>query len=91
MLAPKNLKVGDVFTDNYGVSWKITEIVDRIGYNAVKVSKEITQTNVKTDSEKTPSDNLEDKGIKELQAMCKEKGLSIRGTKADVIERLRSN
>jgi len=89
MFAPKDLKIGDVFTDEFGEKFKVTEILPRIGYNVVK----ITDSNVKTtpQKEKETSSDLEDKGIKELQEMCREKGLSIRGTKADVIERLRSN
>lgn len=31
----------------------------------------------------------ESMGIKELQAICKEKGLPIRGTKSEVLERLK--
>lgn len=84
MLAPKNLKVGDTFNDN-GVIRRVTEVIPFVGYKT-----EITSSGVKIAEEKKEvSDDLDGKTIKELQDMCKEKGLSIRGTKMEVIKRLR--
>lgn len=100
MLAPKGLEIGDVFTDEYGITRKVTEVIPFVGYNSVVVSKEKVKAEPKKEKitevieEKTyipPLENsYEDMGIKELQALCKDKGLSVRGTKAEVIERLRS-
>lgn len=95
MLAPKNLKVGDTFKDEYGVTYKIKEVIPFIGYNA-EITDEVVKNEKVTDviEEKAyiPAleNSYEDMSIKELQALCKDKGLSIRGTKAEVIARLRS-
>lgn len=91
MLAPKNLKVGDTFDDD-GVKRVVTEVIPFIGYKTeIITSSGVKKEEIAPTKKDVEIANLEDKGIKELQEMCKAKGLSIRGTKAEVIERLRSN
>ncbi len=91
MLAPKNLKIGDIFTDGYGNKYKVKGIIPFVGYDTENVT-EITKEDVKipeAKTEKDNADNYEEMSIKELQQLCKDKGLSYRGSKAQVIDRLR--
>lgn len=93
MLAPKGLKVGDVFVED-GVKKEVTEVIPFIGYNTKVITRDSVKKDKITDVIEEIKDEIpdyEEMTIKELQALCKEKGLSIRGTKYEVIERLRSN
>lgn len=97
-MIPNNLKVGDLFTMD-GHTFKVlgrdyegrytsqrvadaTPSVEKITKAYVKVeeikSEEITKADV----------NYDEMPIKDLQELCKKRGLAIRGTKADIIKRL---
>lgn len=93
MFAPKGLKVGDTFKDEMGVR-KVLEvgIVDGVeAYTTVlmpddtPVVESIAETIVPDEKEL----DYEEMTLKELQNLAKERGLAIRGSKQDVIDRLR--
>lgn len=80
-------KLGEIFSMD-GHSFEV------IGYDyegrviAKRVESKISAPLVMEEPENDIT-NYESMGIKDLQALCKEKGLTIRGSKADVIERLK--
>lgn len=84
-------KIGETFTMD-GCSFEVIgyDYEGRIVAKRVegKTSAPIV-TEEKTKPIQAEEKNYEAMGIKELQSLCKEKGLTIRGSKAEVIERLK--
>ena len=86
----KGLKVGDTFTDG-GYEYKITSVCDNGNYISSLVGK--ASEGVKTPKvevvEVAEDKPLEDIDYASLKKMAKEKGISAKGSKEEVIERLR--
>ena len=93
MLAPKGLNIGDTFKDEMGLRKVIgfTEVNYVKYYNTVLVTEETEKAPiVEQKSEETSTEvDYDSMSLKELQNLCKERGLAIRGSKQDVIDRLR--
>lgn len=92
----KDLKVGDTFTDN-GLIYRITgihclgyyisELVGKAG-SGVETLKNETEERPK-ETEEPKETTLEDMSYNDLKKLAKEKGVSAKGSKEDLIERLR--
>lgn len=92
----KDLKIGDTFTDN-GLIYRITgihclgyyisELVGKAG-SGVKTLKNETEERP-TETEEPKETTLEDMSYNDLKKLAKEKGVSAKGSKEDLIERLR--
>lgn len=92
----KDLKVGDTFTDN-GLIYRITgihclgyyisELVGKAG-SGVETLKNETEERP-TETEEPKETTLEDMSYNDLKKLAKEKGVSAKGSKEDLIERLR--
>ena len=92
----KGLKVGDTFTDN-GLIYRITgihclgyyisELVGKAG-SGVETLKTETEER-QTETEEPKETTLEDMSYNDLKKLAKEKGVSAKGSKEDLIERLR--
>ena len=92
----KGLKVGDTFTDN-GLIYRITgihclgyyisELVGKAG-SGVETLKNETEERP-TETEEPKETTLEDMSYNDLKKLAKEKGVSAKGSKEDLIERLR--
>lgn len=86
-MVKKGLKVGDTFADG-GLLYKITSI-DGLGrYVSSLVGKASEETNSK-EEEPLKEDSIEDMPYSELKKLAKEKGVSAKGSKEEVLERLR--
>lgn len=90
-MIPNNLKVGETYKYNGNVY----EVIGH-DYEGRIVSKVVganapTPIEIKVEEKKPEvvGEDYESKSIKELQSLCKEKGLIVRGSKAEVIERLK--
>ena len=99
----KDLKIGDTFTDN-GLIYRITgihclgyyisELVGKAG-SGVETLKNETEERPKeteerpTETEEPKETALEDMPYNDLKKLAKEKGVSAKGSKEDLIERLR--
>ena len=99
MLAPKGLKVGDTFKDELGIR-KVIEVGYINGiecYNSILVTGEPEKVEIPVEMPKVEEPEAEEPKeldydsmtLKELQNLAKERGLAIRGSKQDVIDRLR--
>lgn len=102
MLAPKGLKVGDTFKDELGIR-KVIEVGQINGiecYNSILVTGEPEKVEIpvlkveepeveETKAEEPKELDYDSMTLKELQNLAKERGLAIRGSKQDVIDRLR--
>ena len=96
MLAPKGLKVGDTFKDELGIR-KVVEVGYINGiecYNSILVTGEPEKVEIPVEMPKVEEPKAEELDydsmtLKELQNLAKERGLAIRGSKQDVIDRLR--
>ena len=92
----KDLKIGDTFTDN-GLIYRITgihclgyyisELVGKAG-SGVETLKDETEERPK-ETEEPKETTLEDMSYNDLKKLAKEKGVSAKGSKEDLIERLR--
>ena len=92
----KDLKAGDTFTDN-GLIYRITgihclgyyisELVGKAG-SGVETLKNETEERP-TETEEPKETTLEDMSYNDLKKLAKEKGVSAKGSKEDLIERLR--
>lgn len=93
-MIPSGLKIGDKFTDgnrefvvletnNLGY---ISKFVGFVGKTASPTMEIVTE---KKES-KSEAPDYESMGIRALQDICKAKGLTVRGSKAELIERLKS-
>lgn len=92
----KDLKIGDTFTDN-GLIYRITgihclgyyisELVGKAG-SGVETLKNETEERP-TETEEPKETTLEDMSYNDLKKLAKEKGVSAKGSKEDLIERLR--
>ena len=92
----KDLKIGDTFTDN-GLIYRITgihclgyyisELVGKAG-SGVETLKTETEERPK-ETEEPKETTLEDMSYNDLKKLAKEKGVSAKGSKEDLIERLR--
>lgn len=83
-------KIGEVFTMD-GCSFEVIgyDYEGRIVAKRVEGKTSAPKATVEEVKPIKAETNYESMGIKELQALCKEKGLTIRGSKAEVIERLK--
>ena len=92
----KGLKVGDTFTDN-GLIYRITglhclgyyisELVGKAG-SGVETLKNETEERPK-ETEEPKETTLEDMSYNDLKKLAKEKGVSAKGSKEEVVERLK--
>lgn len=89
-MIPSNPKIGDRFMD------VVLHEVIGFDYEGRIVSKVVgaensvpTPVEIKAKETKPIGEDYESMSIKELQNICKEKGLAIRGSKAEVIERIK--
>lgn len=92
----KGLKVGDTFTDN-GLIYRITgihclgyyisELVGKAGSGVETLKNETEERPTETEEPKETA--LEDMSYNDLKKLAKEKGVSAKGSKEDLIERLR--
>ena len=92
----KDLKVGDTFTDN-GLIYRITgihclgyyisELVGKAG-SGVETLKNETEERPK-ETEEPKDTTLEDMSYNDLKKLAKEKGVSAKGSKEEVVERLK--
>lgn len=92
----KDLKIGDTFTDN-GLIYRITgihclgyyisELVGKAGSGVETLKNETEERPTETEEPKETS--LEDMSYNDLKKLAKEKGVSAKGSKEDLIERLR--
>ncbi len=89
-MIPSNPKIGDRFVD------RVEREVIGFDYEGRIVSKVVgaiapTPIEIKVEEKKTEvvGEDYESMSIKALQNICKEKGLTIRGSKAEVIERIK--
>jgi hypothetical protein len=90
----KDLKIGDTFTDN-GLIYRITgihclgyyisELVGKAG-SGVETLKNETEERPKEEPKETA---LEDMSYNDLKKLAKEKGVSAKGSKEEVVERLK--
>ena len=93
-MVKKGLKVGDTFTDN-GLIYRITgfhclgyyisELVGKAG-SGVETLKNETEERPKEEPKET---TLEDMSYNDLKKLAKEKGVSAKGSKEEVVERLK--
>ena len=93
-MVKKGLKVGDTFTDN-GLIYRITgihclgyyisELVGKAG-SGVETLKNETEERPKEEPKETA---LEDMPYNDLKKLAKEKGVSAKGSKEEVVERLK--
>ena len=92
----KGLKVGDTFTDN-GLIYRITglhclgyyisELVGKAGSGVETLKTETEERPKETEEPKETA--LEDMSYNDLKKLAKEKGVSARGSKEEVVERLK--
>lgn len=92
----KGLKVGDTFTDN-GLIYRITgihclgyyisELVGKAG-SGVETLKNETEERP-TETEEPKETTLEDMSYNDLKKLAKEKGVSAKGSKEEIVERLK--
>lgn len=92
----KDLKIGDTFTDN-GLIYRITgihclgyyisELVGKAG-SGVETLKNETEERPK-ETEEPKETTLEDMSYNDLKKLAKEKGVSAKGSKEEVVERLK--
>lgn len=92
----KDLKIGDTFTDN-GLIYRITgihclgyyisELVGKAG-SGVETLKNETEERP-TETEEPKETTLEDMSYNDLKKLAKEKGVSAKGSKEEVVERLK--
>lgn len=94
------MKIGDTYVSNktqfrvIGFDYEGRCVVTRMGlYVAPSTDTEIPNTDVKTPEKKQEeitdtNVDFENISLKELQTLCKNKNLAIRGTKAELIKRL---
>ena len=95
-MVKKGLKVGDTFTDN-GLIYRITgihylgyyisELVGKAG-SGVETLKNETEERPK-ETEEPKETTLEDMSYNDLKKLAKEKGVSAKGSKEEVVERLK--
>ena len=95
-MVKKGLKVGDTFTDN-GLIYRITgihclgyyisELVGKAGSGVETLKNETEERPKETEEPKETA--LEDMSYNDLKKLAKEKGVSAKGSKEDLIERLR--
>jgi len=87
-MIPKGLKVGDTFVDD-GRTYKVLKVVGE-NYESAWVGATPPKTLVADNSETASDDaDYEDYPYATLKKMCAEKGLDAKGSKADLIERLK--
>ena len=99
----KDLKIGDTFTDN-GLIYRITgihclgyyisELVGKAGSGVETLKNETEERPNETEerpkeTEEPKETTLEDMSYNDLKKLAKEKGVSAKGSKEDLIERLR--
>lgn len=84
-MIPKGLKVGDTFVD-YKFTYRVTKVVGE-NYESELVRE--TSPSAPVDDE--PKDELDTMLYSQLKKMCAENGLDAKGSKVDLIERLRDN
>lgn len=92
----KDLKIGDTFTDN-GLIYRITgihclgyyisELVGKAGSGVETLKNETEERPTETEEPKETS--LEDMSYNDLKKLAKEKGVSAKGSKEEVVERLK--
>ena len=92
----KDLKIGDTFTDN-GLIYRITglhclgyyisELVGKAGSGVETLKTETEERPKKTEEPKETT--LEDMSYNDLKKLAKEKGVSAKGSKEEVVERLK--
>ena len=95
-MVKKGLKVGDTFTDN-GLIYRITgihclgyyisELVGKAG-SGVETPKNETEERP-TETKEPKETALEDMSYNDLKKLAKEKGVSAKGSKEEVVERLK--
>ena len=95
-MVKKGLKVGDTFTDN-GLIYRITgihclgyyisELVGKAG-SGVETLKNETEERP-TETEEPKETTLEDMSYNDLKKLAKEKGVSAKGSKEEIVERLK--
>ena len=95
-MVKKGLKIGDTFTDN-GLIYRITgihclgyyisELVGKAG-SGVETLKNETEERP-TETEEPKETTLEDMSYNDLKKLAKEKGVSAKGSKEEVVERLK--
>lgn len=87
-------KIGETFTMD-GLSFEVIgfdyegRIIAKRVEGKISTPKAIIEEEKPIQAEENTTEDYESMGIKELQALCKEKGLTIRGSKAEVIQRLK--
>ena len=85
----KDLKIGDTFTDN-GLIYRITGFHCLGYYISELVGKAGSGVEtLKNETEEPKETALEDMSYNDLKKLAKEKGVSAKGSKEDLIERLR--
>lgn len=90
-MVKKGLKVGDTFTDG-GLLYKITGIHELGYYISTLVGKAGVETSMdkeKEDAEVKEITSLEDMPYSDLKKLAKEQGVSAKGSKEEVLQRLR--
>ena len=95
-MVKKGLKVGDTFTDN-GLIYRITglhclgyyisELVGKAGSGVETLKTETEERPKETEEPKETA--LEDMSYNDLKKLAKEKGVSAKGSKEEVVERLK--
>lgn len=95
-MVKKGLKVGDTFTDN-GLIYRITglhclgyyisELVGKAGSGVETLKTEAEERPKETEEPKETA--LEDMSYNDLKKLAKEKGVSAKGSKEEVVERLK--
>lgn len=85
-MIPKGLKVGDTFVDD-GRTYKVLKVVGE-NYESAWVGATPPKTLV-ADNSASDDVDYEDYPYATLKKMCAEKGLDAKGSKADLIERLK--
>lgn len=84
----KGLKVGDKFEDN-GLLYEITDIHELGYYVSTLVGKASVGAKAEVKEEEATTETLEDMAYADLKKLAKEKGVSAKGSKEEVLERLR--
>lgn len=92
----KDLKIGDTFTDN-GLIYRITgihclgyyisELVGKAGSGVETLKNETEERPTETEEPKETA--LEDMPYNDLKKLAKEKGVSAKGSKEEIVERLK--
>lgn len=86
------MKIGEIFTDEDGRKYEVIGFAS--GYPVSKyIGEQPTQieifTSKKEEKAATPDVNYEDMQYSELKKLCAQRGVSAKGSKQDLVDRLR--